>query len=211
MNVENGVFNILHLHLFPVILFPHMNNDPFISDVKNKMQKAIAVLQEDLGTIRTGRATPALVENVVISTYEGTTNLRVKELATITTDGPRMILIAPFDPNVTRDIERGINSQNLGFNASVDSNLIRISIPPLTSDRREEFIKLANNKIEGGRVMVRQIRHDVMSKLKRDFEAREVAEDEKKRLEREIQDLTDELMAEIEMLREKKEEELKQV
>lgn len=188
-----------------------MVDEPVISDVKGRMQKAIVVLQDDLATIRTGRATPALVENILISAYEGTQKLKVREMATITTDGARMILIAPFDVTAIKDIEKGINSANLSLSAVVDSNIIRITIPSLTTERREEFIKLANSKIENGRVMVRQVRHDVMSSLKRTFEAKEISEDEKKRFEREIQKITDEMMAEIEVLRERKEEELKQV
>lgn len=188
-----------------------MIDEPIIAELKTKMQKAISVLADDLATIRTGRATPALVENVIISAYDGTQSLRVKEMATITTDGPRMIIIAPFDPSVIQDVEKGINSQNLGFSASVDSNIIRINIPPLTSERREEFVKLANGKTEGGRIMVRQIRHDFMSNVKRQAEAKEISEDEKKRYEKEIQEITDEMSAEIEVLREKKEKELMQV
>ena len=188
-----------------------MADEPMIVEVKKRMQKAIGILQDDLVTIRTGRASPALVENVAVSSYEGTQNLRIKEMATITTDGPRTIIIVPFDPSVIKDIEKGMNSQNLGFNAAVDGNLIRINIPSLTSERREEFIKLAHVKIEGGRVMVRQIRHDEMGKLKRQFEEKEIAEDFKMRLEKEIQNITDEMMAEIDLLREKKEKELREV
>ena len=99
----------------------------------------------------------------------------------------------------------------MGFTASVDGSIIRINIPPLTSERRDEFIKLANTKIEGGRIMVRQVRHDVMASLKRSFEAKEISEDDRKRLEKEIQNITDEMMAELEILRHKKEEELNQV
>lgn len=186
-------------------------DEPIIVELKQKMQKALLIVQEDLATIRTGRATPALIENVVISAYEGTQHLKVKEMATISTDGARMIIIAPFDPAVVVDIERGINSANLGYTAAPDGNLLRISIPPLTAERRDEYIKLAHIKIEGGRVMVRQIRHDVMSDLKRQFEAKELSEDDKKHLEKEIQLATDELMAEIEALKKKKEEELLQV
>ncbi len=175
------------------------------------MQKAFAVLQEDLGTIRTGRATPALVENVVISAYENTQRLKLKEMATITTDGPRMILISPFDPSVVRDIERGINSANLGFSAMVESNLIRINIPALTAERRDEYIKLAHTKIENGRVMIRHIRHEAMNDVKRLFEAKEISEDDNKRLEKEVQTLTDEMMAEIDVMREKKEKELSDI
>jgi len=180
----------------------------FLAQLKIKMQKALAVLHEDLGTIRTGRATPALVENIIISSYENTQYLKLKEMATITTDGPRMILISPFDPSVVRDIEKGISSANLGFSASVDINLIRIKIPALTAERRDEYIKLAHTKIENGRVMVRQIRHEAMNEIKRLFEAKEISEDDKKRLEKEIQTQTDEMMAEIDVMREKKEKEL---
>jgi ribosome recycling factor len=183
----------------------------FIPTIHMKMQKAIAVLQEDLGTIRTGRATPALVENVVISAYENTQHLRIKEMATISTDGPRMIIISPFDPSIIRDLERGISSANLGYTGAVDGNLIRISIPPLTAERREEYVKLVHAKIEGGRVMIRQIRHDAMMDIKRQFEVKAIGEDEKKRLEKEIQTHTDNFIAEIEVLKEKKETELREV
>lgn len=186
--------------------------DPqFIPTVKDKMLKAIHMLAEDLATIRTGRATPALVENVVIAAYDNTQHLKVKEMATITTDGPRIIIIAPFDPSAIGDIERGINSANLGFHGASDGNIIRISIPSLTAERRDQYIKLAHTKIEGGRVMIRQIRHDVMSELKRVFEAKEIGEDEKKMMEKEIQTLTDEMMAEIDLLKEKKERELSEI
>lgn len=179
--------------------------------LKSKMQKALAVVQEDLATIRTGRATPALVENVIISAYDNTQHLKVKEMATISTDGPRTIIIAPFDPSVIRDIERSLNVANLGFTAAVDSNIIRINIPSLTAERRDEYIKLSHTKLEGGRIMIRQIRHEIMSDLKRQFEAKEISEDDKKGLEKEIQTLTDEMMTEIEVLREKKESELKEI
>lgn len=179
--------------------------------VKDKMLKAIRVLEEDLATIRTGRATPALVENLDISAYNNTAHLKVKEMATITTDGARMLIIAPFDPSVIRDIERGISSVNLGYTGAVDGSIIRISIPPLTDERRQQYIKLCHAKIEGGRVMVRQVRHEFMADLKRQFEAKETGEDEKKRLEKELQTLTDEMMSQIEILREKKEKELSEI
>jgi len=169
------------------------------------------MIAEDLATIRTGRATPALVENLVISAYDGTQHLKLKEMATITTEGARMLIIAPFDPTVIRDIERGINSANLGYTGAVDGQIIRISIPPLTDERRQEYIKLAATKLEGGRVMIRQIRHEAMADLKRKFEAKEIGEDEKKHLEKEIQAYTDDFMAEIEVMRENKEKELREI
>lgn len=182
-----------------------------LAELKTKMQKALAVVADDLATIRTGRATPALVENVVVSTYEGTQNLKIKELATITTDGPKMLLVSPFDPSTIRDVERGINGANLGFTAAVDGNMIRISIPSLTAERREEYIKLAHGKLEGGRVMLRQIRHEFINDVKKKAEAKEISEDDKKRLEKEIQDVVDKMTAEIESMREKKEQELREI
>lgn len=183
----------------------------FIPTVRLKMHKALQILHDDLGTIRTGRATPALVENILVSVYEGTQHLKIKELATITTEGPKNLLIAPFDPSIVVEMEKGLNSANLGFTASTDSNVIRINLPPLTSERRDEFIKLAHTKIEGGRIMVRQIRHEAMTDTKKAFEAKTISEDDKKRFEKEVQTLTDEIMAEIELLREKKEQELREV
>jgi ribosome recycling factor len=179
--------------------------------LKDKMHKALLILQEDLATIRTGRATPALVENIVIPAYENTQHLKVKEMATITTDGPRMIVIAPFDPSVIRDIEKGVNNANIGLIASVDGNVIRINIPTLTQERRDEYIKLAHAKVEGGRVIVRQVRHEVMTDIKRKFEAKEISEDDKTRLEKEVQTITDEFMAEIDAIRDKKEKELMEI
>lgn len=186
--------------------------DPqFIPSLKQKMLKAISVLQDDLSTIRTGRASSALVENVLITSYEGTQHLRLKEMATITTDGPKSIVISPFDPTVISDIERGINGANLGFSAVVDKGVVRISLPSLTAERRDEFIKLAHIKLEGGRIMIRQIRHEAMIDLKKKFEGDTISEDDKKRLEKDIQILTDEFMGEIEVLREKKDKELSEI
>ena len=182
-----------------------------LADIRNKMLRSLAVLKDDLGTIRTGRATPALVENVSVTAYEGTAHMRIKEMATITTDGPRMIIISPFDPSVIKDIEKGINAANLGFNAYIDGVVVRISIPSLTSERREEYIKLAHTKLEGGRIMIRQVRHEEMADIKRKFESREISEDDKARLEKDIQAITDEMMAEIDLLRERKETELREI
>lgn len=187
-----------------------MNQD-FQVQVRDKMMKAIKILEEDLATIRTGRATPALVENLDISAYNNTTHLKLKEMATITTDGARMLVIAPFDPSVIRDIERGISSANLGFTGAVDGSIIRISIPPLTDERRQQYIKLCHAKVEGGRVMVRQVRHEFMADLKRQFEAKEIGEDDKKSLEKVLQTATDEMISEIDVFRERKETELSQI
>ena len=182
-----------------------------INELKGKMLKAIEVLKGDLGTIRTGRATPALVENITIHAYGGTQHLKVMELATIATTDHQTLVLTPFDQSIDGEIVKGIMETNVGLNPIIDGNVIRISIPSLSEERRAEFVKLMHQKLEGGKVMIRQIRHEVMADIRRKFLAKEMAEDEKTRLEKQIQELTDEMMAEIDVLGEQKEKELMQI
>jgi len=182
-----------------------------LSEVQNQMQKALDIIRQDLGTIRTGRATPALIENVVLSVYGKTQKLKVAELATISTSDPRTLIIAPFDISIIEEIQRGILEANIGLTPAIDGEVIRITIPPLSSESRQEYLKLAKQKLESGRIMIRQIRHEVMSDLKRKFEAKEVSEDDRRRMEKDLQDLTDKYISEIEDLGRRKEEELLQV
>lgn len=175
------------------------------------MQKALEVIKGDLATIRTGRATPALVEHIVINAYGGTQRLKVMELATFAVTDPHTLVLTPFDQSIIGDINKGIMETNVGLNPVIDGGVIRISIPPLSEERRQEFVKLMHQKLEGGKVMIRQIRHDVMGDIRRKSLAHEVAEDEKSHLEKQIQEVTDEMMAEIEVLGEHKEKELMQI
>lgn len=182
--------------------------DTLINQAREKMRKAIAVTQNDLSSIRSGRATPALVEHIVIPAYGGTQRMRLMEMATITTMDVRTIVIAPYDPSQAGDIEKGILEANVGLTPVIDGEIIRISIPPLSEERRLEYLKLAKTKLEAGRVMVRQIRGDAMRDIKR---LEDVSEDQQKHGERNIQELTDEMIAEVDSLGEKKETELLQV
>ena len=188
-----------------------MDTNQLTAQTRDKMKKTLEVVRNDLGTIRTGRATPALVEHVVVNAYDGTAKMKLAEMATITTSDSRTLVVAPFDTTQTKAIEKAILEANIGLTPMVDGSIIRLTIPSLTEERREEFIKLAKAKIEGGRVMVRQIRHDMMAQLKRAKDAEEVNEDELTFTEKKIQDLTDELMVEIDTLWSKKEEELRQI
>lgn len=176
--------------------------------VRQKMEKALEVVRADLSTVRTGRATPALVENVVIACYGGTQKLRLVELATISVTDPQTLTITPFDPSISGEIRNGLLVANLGFNPILDADIIRINIPPLSEERRQEMAKLARQKLENGRVMIRQIRHEAMSEIKHKFENDELSEDEQQRLEKELQDLTDKMTTEIEIFGEEKEKEL---
>lgn len=182
-----------------------------IAATREKMHKGIDVIRADLATVRTGRATPSLVENMLVPAYEGTTRMKLQEMATITTSDNRTLVIVPFDSTQTAAIEKAILEANIGLTPVVDGAMIRLTIPTLTEERRQEFTKLAKAKIEGGRIMIRQIRHDVMAEVKRAFEAETLNEDAKAHLEDEIQRITDETMAEIDVLSERKEQELMQV
>ena len=166
------------------------------------------VIQSDLGTIRTGRANPSLVENIVISAYGGTTKLRVMELATIGASDAATIVITPFDKSTVNEIVKGIQEENIGLNPSTDGQVIRISLPPLSQERREELIKLMKHKLENGRVMVRQARHEGMDDVKKLAEEDGLSEDEKGRLEKEVQKQIDETMSRIDAIGKQKEAEL---
>jgi ribosome recycling factor len=179
--------------------------DPLVTATKQRISKVLDVLNNDLATIHTGRATPTLVENIVISAYGGSAKLKVMELATVHASDSQTLLLTPFDPSIATEIQKGIMEANVGFNPSVDGNLLRISIPPLSQDRREELIKAMKHKLENGRVMVRQVRHESMDNIKKEYEGRE---DDIKRLEKDVQRLIDETMGTIDDWGRQKESEL---
>jgi ribosome recycling factor len=185
--------------------------EPILNAAREKMKKALDVTRTDLTSIRSGRATPALVENIVIAAYGGSQQLRVQEMATITTMDSKTIVISPYDISTIGEIEKGILVGSSGLTPVVDREIIRITIPMLSEERRLEYIKLAKAKLEGGRVMVRQIRADAMRELKKGEEAKTIFEDERKHGEKLVQELTDEMVAEIDTMGQKKEAELLQV
>ena len=178
-----------------------------LSEAQQKMQKAMQSLFSDLSTVRTGRAAPSLVENIVVSVYGGSTRLKVLELATIGAQDPQTLVITPFDGSIIEEIRKGIMEANVGLNPVVDGPLIRISIPPLSQERREELIHLMKQKLEAGRIMIRQIRHEAMADIKK----ANLPEDETSRLEKEVQGMTDKFIGEIDALGRKKEDDLLQI
>jgi ribosome recycling factor len=180
--------------------------EPILNAAREKMKKALDVTRTDLTSIRSGRATPALIENIVIMAYGGTQRLRVQEMGTITTMDSKTLVISPYDISTIGEIEKGIMAASTGLTPVVDREIIRITIPLLSEERRLEYIKLAKAKLEGGKVMVRQIRGEAMKELKK-----LLSEDEQKHGERLVQELTDEMIAEIDTVGQKKEAELLQV
>ncbi len=185
--------------------------DQTLAQARDRMRKAIEVTSNDLASIRSGRATPALVEHIVVTVYGGTQHLKLMELATITTMDAKTIVIAPYDPSVITEIAKGLEAANTGLSPVVDGDIIRITIPPLSEERRQEYIKLAKTKLEAGRVMVRQARQMGMKDLQKLVSDKTISEDEEKHGERMVQELTDEMIADIDAIGARKEAELLQV
>ncbi len=182
--------------------------DPnLIANTREQMRKALDILRADIATIRTGKAAPSLVENISVTVYNGTTKLRVMEIATINASDSSTLVLTPFDASIIEDIRKGILESGAGLNPASDGQVLRISIPPLSEERRQELIHLMNQKLENGRVMIRQLRHEALSDLKKG----DLPEDENERLEKEVQKATDDFVAEIDALGKKKEEELMQI
>lgn len=185
--------------------------DPISQETKQRMVKVLDVMKTDLATVRTGRAVPSLVDHLLVSVYGGSTKMKIMELATVTTSDTQTILITPFDASIIGEIQKGIMEANIGMNPTVDGQHIRIAIPPLSEERRQELIHLMKQKLEHGRIMVRQARHDAMDQIKKQHADKEITEDDKTRLEKEVQKLTDEVTEEIEAMGKKKEDELLQI
>lgn len=179
-----------------------------LSDLRNRMQKTFEVVASDVATIRTGRATPALIEDIVCEVYEGTQRLKLKELASISVADAQTLVVTPWDQTILDEIFRCLQKSGRGLIPNKDANLIRIRLPPLTSEQRQEFVKLLNKKLEAGRVMIRQVRRDKMVEIRQAFEVKELNEDEKFRLEQEVQRITDEFISKIDELGKRKEKEL---
>lgn len=176
-----------------------------------KFQKVVDLVASDIAGIRTGRATTSMVENIVCPAYGGTQFLKILELASITVPDPTLIIISPWDKSIIGDIRKGILEANLGFNPSIDGEVIRISVPQMTTEDREKYVRLLSQKLESGRVMIRQVRSDEMHEIKKRFEEKSITEDEKFADEKSLQELTDKFILEIEQKSETKKSDLLQI
>jgi ribosome recycling factor len=183
--------------------------DDLIQDAERRMHKSVEAAQTEFGTLRTGRASPALLDRVQIDYYGQKTPL--KQLATIGAPEPRLLTIQPFDPNSLSGIERAILESDLGLTPSNDGKLIRLPIPQLTEERRKELVKVVRQMAEDGRVAVRNVRRDVMHHLKELVDKGEAGSDDEHRAEERVQKLTDENIHAIDELLKKKEAEILEV
>lgn len=178
------------------------------SQVKASMQKAIETLSREMASIRTGRATPSLVSDIIVNAYGGAQRLRVQELASITAPDTQMLIVEPWDKSIIGEIRQGILAANVGLNPTIDENKLRITLPPLTTEDREKYVKLLKVKLEEGKVLVRQVRADAMHLIKKSFEEKQITEDDKFAEEKSLQEITDQFIKNIEEMGLKKEEEL---
>ena len=180
-----------------------------LKEAENRMKGAIQSLENDLAVIRTGRATPALVEKLSVIYYDTPTPLM--QLATISIPEPRSILIKPFDPSTLKDVERAILASDLGLTPNNDGKSIHLNLPPLTEERRRDLVKVVNGRVEEARVAVRNVRRDTQNDM-RDFEKEKmISEDELKRGEDDLQKLTDRFVEDINKHGQEKEKEIMEV
>ena len=183
--------------------------EKLIAETEDRMRKAGESLARELAGIRTGKANPALLDPVKVDYYGTPTPLR--QLASIGAPEPRLIVVQPFDKTALAEIEKAILKTSLGLNPSNDGNIIRIPIPPLTEERRKELAKMVRKMGESGKVAVRNIRRDANEKIKKSEKDGDVAEDDSKRLQDRVQELTDKYTEEIDGMVSGKEKEVMEV
>ncbi len=183
------------------------------NQVKNEMvqhfDKSIEVFRDDLKKMRTGRPTVALIEDIKVDYYNNLTPL--KQVATLTVPDATTILVSPWDKGVIKNIEKAIVSSGLGFGVSTDGNVVRVTIPPLTEERKKEIVKLLHSKAEEAKVAIRNIRHKFLEEVRSAKKEAHISEDLERRYEQEIDKITHEYLEKIEKLMKEKEKEIMEV
>lgn len=183
-----------------------MTLDDFLLEAEDKMTKTEQVVVNAFAGVRTGKASPALVENVLVEVYGS--QMRIRELAGITTPEPRTLSIQPWDVNSLHPIEKAILKSNLGLTPAIQGKVIRLFFPELSEERRQEFVKIIHKLAEDGRVAIRHVRRDAMEQIKKHAHDSGITEDEVKHAEKELQKLTDEYIAKIDVHVTRKEKEI---
>ena len=180
--------------------------DDFLLDAEEKMIKTEQVVVNEFAGVRTGKASPGLVENILVEVYGS--QMRIRELAGITTPEPRTLAIQPWDANSLHPIEKAIQKSNLGLTSATQGKLIRIFFPELSQERRQEFVKIVRKMSEDGRVAIRHVRRDTMDSLKKHAHDSGTTEDAVKQAEKDLQKLTDDYIGKIDVHLATKEKEI---
>jgi len=173
------------------------------------MEKAVEATTNEFSQIQTGRASLSLLDNITVEYYGAKST--INQIATVTTPEARLVVIQPWDKSTIKDIEKAISQSDLGLNPNSDGSIIRIPIPELTTERRQELVKLVGKITEEGRISIRNIRRDANSSLKKMEKAKELSEDDRRAYEADVQDLTDSYVGQIEELAKSKESELLEI
>jgi ribosome recycling factor len=183
--------------------------EDFLADAKRRMDKSIEATHHEFNSIRTGRASPALLDRVTIDYYGTPTPL--KSLASISAPEPRLLVVQPFDPGAIKNIERAVQESDLGLTPSNDGKVVRLPIPALTEERRKDLVKVVRRVAEEGKVAIRNVRRDVMQHLKELVVNGDVGDDEERRAEQQVQKITDDHTKSIDDLLKVKEAEIMEV
>ncbi len=183
--------------------------DDVLLDGEIRMEKTLEVLGRDLNTVRTGRATPALLENVTVEYYNIPTPLN--QIATVSAPEARLIVIQPWDKQSIKDIEKSLQKSEMGFNPSNDGTVIRLPIPPLTQERRRDFVKVLKRKVEDGKIAVRNVRRDAIDQLRTMEKNKQISQDENRRAQDQLQKVTDSFVGKMDQVSAGKESEIMQV
>ena len=182
---------------------------PKVDDASEKMRKVIVHLQDQFGSVRTGRAAPALVEKLKVDYYGS--EVPLQQLAGFSVPEPRMLVVSPYDKGAIKSIEKAIQASDLGINPSNDGQVIRLTFPPLTEERRKELVKVVKHRAEEGRIAVRNIRRQARHDLEAFEKDGDLSEDELDRAEKELEKLTHDVVSEIDEILSRKEQELLEV
>jgi len=180
--------------------------DDILLDTEDKMIKSTEVVQREFNGVRTSKASPALVENIMVEAYG--TQMRLRELAGITTPEPRMILIQPWDASTVQAIEKAILKSNIGLTPNTQGKFIRLILPELSEERRRELVKVVHKMAEDGRVAIRHVRRDALEELEKEKKKGGVSEEDIEHAKKEVQKLTDQYIEQIDKLAATKEKEI---
>lgn len=183
--------------------------DTIKNECKNQMKASVDALRKGLAQIRTGKASPALLEGISVEAYGS--RMPLNQLATLAAPEPRLLTLQPFDPKQIQAIEKAIRASDLGINPVNDGSIIRLPVPPLNEERRKEYVKMAKHKGEDAKVAVRNARRDANDALKKAKDKGTITEDEMRRGEKDVQKLTDDHVAEIDKILGGKEKEIMEV
>lgn len=182
---------------------------PTLKEAESRMKEALEAMRREFATVRTGKATPALLDTVRVDAYGS--KMPLNQVATVHAPEPSLLVVQPFDKTLIGEIEKAILSADLGLNPGSDGNLVRVPIPPLNEERRREYVRLLHKLAEEGRVSVRHARQVARDELKQRVKDHDIGEDEGHRQTDKVQELTDQFIAEIEKMLEHKEQEVMQV